>query len=110
VIFDVVFAVFRYHATIGTTLCTATASDAARPTVTDVAWSVCVRACVRVCVCVSIMLDTNVSPAKTAEPTEMPFGLWTRVRLSHHLWAGMPQRKGQFWAACQTENMWSESY
>jgi len=60
VIFDVVFAVFRYHATIGTRLCTATASDAARPTVTDVAWSVCVRACVRACVCVCVCVSVSV--------------------------------------------------
>jgi len=65
-----------------------------RRSVVGVCVCACVRACVRVCVCVSIMLDTNVSPAKTAEPTEMPFGLWTRVRPSHHLWAGMPPEEG----------------
>ena len=42
-----------------------------RPIVTDgVAWSVCS----------SIGLSVSVvSPAKTAEPIEMPFGIWTRV-------------------------------
>ena len=43
-----------------------------RPTVTDgVAWSV---------VGLSVGLHvTIVSPAKTAEPIKMPFGMWTRV-------------------------------
>ena len=37
-----------------------------RPIVTDVPWSVCLSV-------------TTMSPTKTAEPIEMPFGLWTRV-------------------------------
>jgi len=33
-----------------------------------------------VCLCLSVcLLDTTVSPAKTDEPIEMLFGLWTRV-------------------------------
>ena len=40
------------------------------PIVTDVPWSVCQHVC---------LLDTLVSRAKTAEPIEMPFGLWTSV-------------------------------
>jgi len=42
----------------------------------------CVRACVRVrvCVCVCLcLLNTSVSPAKTDEPIEIRFGLWTRM-------------------------------
>jgi len=38
------------------------------PIVTDVPWSVCV------CVC---LLVTTVSSANTAEPIEIPFGMWT---------------------------------
>jgi len=37
-----------------------------QPLAINVAWSVCV-----------CLLVTTVSPAKTAEPIEMPFGLWT---------------------------------
>jgi len=29
---------------------------------------------------------TLVNPAKTAEPIEMPFGLWTRVSQRKHKW------------------------
>ena len=48
-----------------------------RPIVTDrVAWSVGMSVCQSV---------TLVSPAKTAEPIEMPFGLRTRVGLRNHV-------------------------
>jgi len=51
-------------------------------------------------VCQSVcLLDTTVSPAKTAEPIEMLFGLWTRVSPESVYWVGAripPQRKGQF--------------
>jgi len=33
---------------------------------------------------------TIVSPAKTAEPIEIPFGLWTRVRPRNHILDGGP--------------------
>jgi len=33
---------------------------------------------------------TIVSPAKTAEPMEMPFGLWTPVSLRNHVFDGGP--------------------
>ena len=47
-----------------------------RPIVTDrVAWSV-------ICVCLSVTL---VSPAKTTEPIEMPFGLVTPVGPRNHV-------------------------
>ena len=37
-------------------------------------------------VCRSVCLSvTIVSPAKTAEPIEMPFGIWTRVDLRKHV-------------------------
>ena len=36
----------------------------------------------RLYVCLSV---TIVSPAKTAEPIEMPFGIWTRVDLRKHV-------------------------
>ena len=51
-----------------------------RPIVTDrVTWSVCQSVCQSV---------TVVSPAKTAEPIEMPFGLWTRVGPENHVLDG----------------------
>jgi len=63
-----------------------------RPTVTHrVAWSVGLS----VCRCVIL-----VSPAKTAGPIEMPFGLRTRVGPRNHVLDGVqippPQGKGQF--------------
>jgi len=37
-------------------------------------------------VCLSVGLSvTIVSPAKTAEPIELPFGLWTRVGPMKHV-------------------------
>jgi len=41
---------------------------------------------------------TLVSPAKTAEPIEMPFGLRTRVDTGNHVLDvdSDPRRKGQF--------------
>ena len=38
------------------------------------------------------------SCAKTAEPIEMPFGMWTRVGLENHALGGatIPKWKGQF--------------
>jgi len=45
------------------------------------------------------LLDTTMSPAKTDEPIEMLFGLWTRVgQRNHVLGQGSDARgKGQFW-------------
>jgi len=42
---------------------------------------------------------TIVSRAKTAEPIEMPFGLWISVGLRNHVLDGCPDpnAKGQFW-------------
>jgi len=39
------------------------------------------------------------SPAKTAEPIEMSFGLWTQVGPRNHVVDGVqiPRAKGQFW-------------
>jgi len=57
-----------------------------RPIVTDrVAWSVCRSV-------------TFVSPAKTAEVIEMPFGLWTRLGLRNHVFDGVqiPLRRVNF--------------
>ena len=49
-----------------------------RCSVVCVSVSVCLSVCV--CLCLSVcLLDTTVSPAKTDEPIEMLFGLWTRV-------------------------------
>ena len=45
-----------------------------RPIATDVVWSVCM-----------CLLVTTVSCAKTAEPVEMPFGVWTRVGPRNHV-------------------------
>ena len=50
-------------------------------------------------VCVSVGLSvTIVSPAKTAEPIEMPFGLWTRIGPRNHVLDGIQvcRGKGQF--------------
>jgi len=48
-----------------------------RRIVTDaVAWSVCLSV-------------TIVSPAKTAGPIELPFGVWPRVRSGHHVLDGV---------------------
>jgi len=54
-----------------------------RPTVTNVRWSVGLSV-------------TIVSTAKTAEPIEMPFGLWTRLNPRTMYWMGIqiPQTKG----------------
>ena len=48
-----------------------------RPIVTD---RVALSVCLSVCLSVTIM-----SPAKTAEPIETPFGLWTRVGARNHV-------------------------
>jgi len=59
-----------------------------RPIVTDrVAWSVClfVEPCIIATVCRSV---TIVNPAKTAEPMEIPFGLWTWVGSGKHVLDG----------------------
>jgi len=47
-------------------------------------------------VCLSVTL---VSPAKTAEPIDTPFGLRTRMGMGNHVldWAKIPLGKGQFW-------------
>ena len=58
------------------------------PFVTDrVVWSVSLS------VCVTIM-----SPAKTAEPIDMPFGLWTQLGARNHVFdrGTDPLGKGQF--------------
>ena len=56
-----------------------------------VAWSV------RLSVCLSVAI---ISPAKTAEPIEMPFGLWTRVGQRNYILDGVRiiiiHGKGQF--------------
>ena len=57
-----------------------------RPIVTDrVAWSVCLSV-------------TLVSPAKTAAPIELPFGLRTWVGLENHVLDGVqiPMGRGKF--------------
>jgi len=61
-----------------------------RPIVTDrVAWSVCLS------VSLSAMV---VNRAKTAEPIQMPFGLYTQVGPNKHALHGVqiPHAKGQF--------------
>ena len=42
------------------------------------------------------LLDTTVSPTKTAEPIEAPFGLQTRVSPTNHALGGRqdPEREG----------------
>jgi len=57
-----------------------------RPIVTDsLAWTVSRSVCL--CVCLSVTL---VSPAETAEPIEMPFGLWAQVGPGNHVLDGVP--------------------
>jgi len=44
--------------------------------------------------------DTLVSPAKTAEPIEMPFGLWAQVGPKNHVLDGdtdLSMGRGNFW-------------
>jgi len=45
------------------------------------------------CVCWSVMI---ISPAKTAKPIEMPFGLWTQVGPRKHILDGGPDSTRQF--------------
>jgi len=52
----------------------------------DVAWSACLSLC---------LLVKSVSPAKTDEPIEMPFGLWTRVGPRDHVLCGGPDPQGE---------------
>jgi len=62
-----------------------------RPVITDgVVWSLCWT----VCWCIMIM-----SPAKTAEPIEMPFGMWTWVSPRYHVLdrGPVPPCEGQLW-------------
>ena len=69
-----------------------------RPIVADrVAWSVGLS--VGLSVCLSILSVTLMSPAKTATPIEMPFGLRTRVGPRNHVLDGGPDPpwKEQFW-------------
>jgi len=63
-----------------------------RPIITD-------RVACTVCPSVGISF-TLVSPAKTAGPIEMPFGLWTRVGPKKHVLDGaqIPHAKGQLLA------------
>jgi len=42
---------------------------------------------------------TVVSPVKTAEPIEMPFGLRTRVGLGNHVLEGSPEVLRNVWDA-----------
>jgi len=51
-----------------------------QPLATDIVW-------VSLCVCVCL-LDATVNPAKTDEPIEMLFGLWTRVGPRNHMLNG----------------------
>jgi len=53
----------------------------------------CCYRCSVVCLCVCLLV-TTVSPTETAEPIEMPFGLWALVPPKKP-WPGSPQ-KGQF--------------
>jgi len=53
-----------------------------QPLATVAAWSL-----VSLCVCLLVM---TVSPTKTAEPIEMPCGLWTRVGPRNHVLRGGP--------------------
>jgi len=44
------------------------------------------------CVC---LLDTAMSCAKTAEPIEMSFGVWSRVSRGNHVLGGDPDPQGK---------------
>ena len=42
------------------------------------------------CVCLAVCLYvTGMNPAETAEPIEMPFGMWARVGPSNHVSDGV---------------------
>ena len=61
-----------------------------RPTATYVAWSVCL------CVC---LLVTTASPAKTVEPIEVPFRMWTLgAQNMYQVEARIPLRKKALWS------------
>ena len=53
-----------------------------------VAPCVCLSVCL--CACVSVRSVTRMCPAKTAGPTEMPFGMWGGVGDSQHVLDGGP--------------------
>ena len=55
-----------------------------------IAWSVCLSVCL--CIC---LLHTTMSPTETAEPIQMPFGLWTRVGQRNHLLRWGPDPPGE---------------
>jgi len=65
-----------------------------RPTATEgVVWSVCTS------VCLSVGHVPFVSPAKTTEPIEMPFGrrlTWAPGTM-YYMGVEVPHGKGQFW-------------
>jgi len=67
-------------------------------TATHVAWSVCLSVCLSVSVSVCVTVEHMLEPCKNAEPTEMPFGLWTPVSPGNHYYvvAPIPQGKVQF--------------
>ena len=51
-----------------------------------------------VCVCTECVAHIG-EPAKTDEPIELPFGMWTRMGPGNHVICGDPDphRKGQSW-------------
>ena len=59
-----------------------------RPVVTVVAWSVCLSVCRSICLPVC-RLGTLVSPAKTAEPIEVPLGVLTWLGSTNDVLAGV---------------------
>jgi len=51
------------------------------------------------CVSVCVSIGYNHELYKTAQPIEMPFGVWTRVGPQNHvLWGQVPQWEGTIFA------------
>jgi len=67
-----------------------------QPSVAFVARSVCLSVCLSVCVSV-FLLGMSVSCAKTDEPIEMPFGMWTRGDQDTKIPRIRPPREWALW-------------
>jgi len=67
-----------------------------RPTYVDAAY--CYRPSSLVCRSVGLSVSHGGEPCKTAEPIELPFGIWARVGSSNDALDGVqiPHGKGQF--------------
>jgi len=85
-----------YHTLIATQISTAESTLLFRPHHSNmyVDAAHCYRRSSVVCQCVSLSVTIE-SPAKTAEPIEMPFGLWIQVGAGNHVLDGGPVPHGK---------------